>query len=122
MQSIKLAVVGSRDIDDYKLVEREINKIMVSGCNVVEIISGGAKGVDTLAEKYASEHSIKMTPLKPDWSKGLGAGIERNADIINACDVVLAIWDGVSSGTRSSIKLAKLKNKKLIIVRPDLPF
>ena len=105
---MKIAVIGSRSFSDFKLLEK-----VLSTHNITEIISGGARGADSLAEQYAKEHNIKTTVFLPDWNKyGKSAGFRRNSDIIEACDEVIAFWDGVSRGTLDSImKASKLKKR-----------
>ncbi len=111
----KIAVVGSRSFNDYELLSKTLNEF--NNCKIISIISGGAKGADTLAEKYAKENKIPTEILKPDWNRrGIGAGLERNTDIINKADIVVAFWDGESKGTLDSIQKAKKEKKQLRIV------
>lgn len=112
---MKLAIVGSRTFTNYEL----LHKIILANYKIKdigEIISGGAIGSDTLAERFAKQYSIKITVLKPDWKKfGRGAGVIRNRDIINEATHVIAFWDGKSPGTKNSIDIAKKLNKPVII-------
>ncbi len=109
---MKLAVVGSRDFTDYtklKLALDNINQFFL----ITEIISGGAKGADSLAERYAKENNIKLTIYLPDWKRyGRPAGMIRNKEIVSSATSVIAFWDGKSKGTANSISLAE-KSKKL---------
>lgn len=99
---MKVAVVGSRNFSDYALLERELDKIE----NITEIISGGATGADSLAEKYAITHSIPIKVFKPNWEKyGKRAGFLRNSFIIKTANLALAFWNGKSKGTKYSIDL-----------------
>lgn len=112
---MKYAVIGSRSFCDYAVFEKELNKYDIS-----EIISGGAKGTDQLAERYAHANSIPIHIFKPDWQQyGKGAGVIRNKEIINACDAVIAFWDGKSKGTQSSINFARNKGKPVFIFSVD---
>lgn len=72
-----------------------------------EIVSGGARGADSLGERYAKENSIAIKRFTPDWD-GLGkrAGFVRNQDMGNYADTVVAFWDGESSGTKHMIEFA----------------
>lgn len=108
-----LAVVGSRDFNDYELLKKHLDN-----CTTIEsIISGGANGADSLARKYAHEHNICIEEIIPNWDLyGSRAGFIRNKVIIDKCDCCIAFWDGVSSGTNNSIKLAKKNKKPLKIV------
>lgn len=106
------AVVGSRDFDDYDLLKSELSKF-----EITKIISGGAKGADSLAERYAAENNIPTEIYKPDWSIGKHAGIMRNKTIVDNSDRVIAFWDGSSKGTLSSINHAKKNGKPTIIIQ-----
>jgi len=88
----KLAIVGSRDYCDYDNFKIHVDQYITSiGIILEEIVSGGAKGADSLAERYAKEHGIKMVIYEPDWeSYGKKAGIMRNTDIINHATHVIA--------------------------------
>ncbi len=108
---MKYAVIGSRNFNHYAEFERELEKYDIS-----EIVSGGAKGADQFAERYAHEKSIPIEIIKPDWSKyGKAAGVIRNREIIDNCDAVIAFWDGESKGTKSSIDFAEKAGKKVTV-------
>ena len=80
------------------------------------IVSGGAKGADSLGEQYAAENNIPTEIYLPDWDKhGRAAGFIRNTDIIKACDVVMAFWDGESRGTRDSMSKATQLMKEVYV-------
>jgi len=109
---MKIAIVGSRDFELYdKLVEYIKSKIDVSEITVV--VSGGAKGADTLAERFAKENNIPLTVVLPDWKKhGRAAGPLRNKIIVDIADIVFAFWDGKSKGTKSAITHTIKTSKK----------
>lgn len=91
---MKTAVIGSRGIlmenlGDYLPPE------------TTEIVSGGARGVDSCAAEYAQANGILLTVFKPDYARyGRGAPLKRNISIIEYADTVLAFWDGKSKGTK----------------------
>jgi hypothetical protein len=69
-----------------------------------EIVSGGAIGVDTIAERYAFEHDIPVKRFNAKWKElGKKAGIIRDREMVEYADSVVAIWDGTSKGTKFSI-------------------
>lgn len=120
---MKIAIVGSRWYAEYDVIKEYVLKKI--DINEVEcVISGGANGVDRLAEKFAKEFGLKMTVFLPDWNKhGKAAGPIRNKDIVKNADVVFAFWDGQSRGTKSSIELAEKMNKKLFVYKSiNIPF
>ena len=107
---MKLLIAGSRSITDFDLspyIPKE----------VTEIISGGANGIDTLAEIYADKHKISKHIIRPEYQKyGNAAPIKRNHDMVDICDKVLVIWDGKSKGTESTVKYAIKCQKEIILV------
>lgn len=108
---MKFAVVGSRTITDYKIVKNILDEH-----NISTIVSGGAKGIDQLAERYADEKNLEKIIYLAKWNEfGRGAGMVRNAEIIADADEVIAVWDGTSKGTEHSINLAKKMNKPLYL-------
>lgn len=113
---MKVAVVGSRGFSDYKLLSETLDKIKIT-----LIVSGSAKGADTLGEQYAKENNIPTKIFPPDWEKyGKMAGFLRNTDIINEAELVVAFWDNISKGTLDSINKAKKLDKKIIIINYEL--
>jgi len=113
---MKVAVVGSRNFEDYSLVCSVLDEIK----SIDLIISGGAKGADSLAEQYAKDCEIKTEIILPDWKQyGRGAGFVRNRQIVESCDCLVAFWDGKSKGTKNSISLAQKRNIEVKVVRSD---
>lgn len=111
---MNVAVVGSRTFNDYDLLESEILK---SNLDIKCIVSGGAKGADQLAERFAKKYNLDTVILIPEWNKhGKSAGYKKNKDIIDACDLCIAFWDGQSTGTKHTIDLAQEVKKPLIII------
>ena len=113
---MKLAVVGSRGYDDYEGLNKVLSTLMTHH-NISLLISGGAKGADSLAERFAEENGIKTKIIIPDWAKlGKKAGPMRNSDIVKRADLVVAFWDGESKGTLDTIKKTKRANKDIIVI------
>ena len=111
---IKIGVIGSRSFNDYELLKRTLDEYLGK---VWIIVSGGAKGADSLGEKWAIDNNIKTCIYKPDWDTyGKQAGFIRNKDIVEDSDILIAFWDGLSRGTEHSINLAKKMNKEVRIV------
>jgi hypothetical protein len=109
---MKLAIVGSRTFNNYEVVKSALKDLTIS-----EIVSGGAKGADSLAEQFAQENKIPIKVFKPDWEKyGRSAGMIRNKSIVDYADKVIAFWDGISKGTENSIGLARKQGKLLSVI------
>lgn len=115
---MNIAIIGSRNFTDFELLSSTIlNYLFENKLTVTSVVSGGAKGADSLAEKFALENYLKMTVFKPDWKQfGKRAGFIRNTLIIENCDIVFAFWDGKSNGTKDSIDKAEKLGKKVIII------
>ena len=106
---MKLAIIGSRG-----LWVDNLGDYLPPG--VTEIVSGGAKGIDTCARQYAQEHGLKLTEFLPDYRRyGRGAPLRRNLEIIAYADQVLAFWDGNSSGTKHVIDECNKQKKKVTV-------
>lgn len=110
---MRVAIVGSRNL----LVD--IEKYIPE--NITELVSGGAKGIDTLAEQWADRNKFPKLIIKPDYNRyGRSAPIQRNRTIVEAAEFVLAIWDGKSRGTKFTIDYAKECGipVKVVIINP----
>ena len=110
---MKVAVVGSRTLEHV-----DIAKYIPAGITV--LLSGGARGVDTLAERYADAHGIPKMILRPDYGLyGKSAPLVRDRMLVELCDRVVAVWDGVSPGTSYTLRYAKSRGvpTELYVVR-----
>lgn len=114
---MKVAIVGSRDFNDYEYLEACMESIFFHEANSIDwIISGSARGADRLGEKYAWMHSIPLKVFPAMWDEyGKKAGYLRNIDIVDAADIICAFWDGESKGTKHTIDIAKKKGKTVHI-------
>ena len=97
---MRVAIIGSREIDN--IGEQDVIKYIPKGCS--EIVSGGAIGIDTVAESVANMLNLPTKIIKPDYHKfGKSAPIKRNREIIDYSDYVLAFWNFKSKGTSNVI-------------------
>lgn len=112
---MRLGIVGSRTFSDYwKLREKLLETFDTN--KITTIVSGGAAGVDTLAEKFAKEFNIPKLIFLPDWkNQGKKAGFLRNIDIVESSDCLAIFWDMKSKGTEHSMKLAIKENKPYVL-------
>lgn len=110
---MKLAIVGSRGFDIYAYLSKTLE---IYFPDIKQIISGGARGADSLGARYAREHEIPLVEFLPDWDRyGKSAGFKRNEQIVDESTALAAYWDGQSHGTKHSINLARNLQKPVII-------
>jgi len=107
---MRIAIIGSRDFNDFYAMKWFITSMIQVNRNDI-IISGGAEGADTLAEKFAELYHLKTQIYYADWNKyGKQAGPMRNHDIIANADICFAFKTHEDSkGTNHSIQLANDK-------------
>ena len=111
---MKLLIAGSRSITDFDLSPHV-------PADVDLIITGGAKGVDTIAEQYARQRGIPTLTVKPAYEKyGRAAPLRRDEEMVDMADAVLVIWDGVSRGSRHTAEYARRKGKPVTVVSVEV--
>jgi len=112
---MNIAIVGSRSIQGmplkhFQIINKTILNHIGDNLSLVDcIISGGAAGVDQIAEHFAKEHQIReFRVYLPQWNKyGKKAGFLRNKLIVENADTVLIFWDGESKGTQHDIQICE---------------
>lgn len=114
---MKIAIVGTRNLTSYS---RFLGRLMHNCPQITEateIVSGGAKGTDTLAERYAFNNKLPIKIFLPDYSRyGKAAPLMRNTEIVDYADQVVAFVDPTSRGTWDSINKAREAHKPLTII------
>lgn len=114
---MNLGIVGGRDYTNYQNFKKIVDDYIKNNGKISKIISGGAKGVDSMAEIYAKDNNIPIEIYKPNWKLGKSAGIQRNTDIVNNCTHLLALPTEKSVGTYDSIRKANIKKISITIVK-----
>jgi predicted Rossmann fold nucleotide-binding protein DprA/Smf involved in DNA uptake len=116
---MRLIIAGGRDFDDYDLLCDKVSKFIGTEQNVT-IISGLARGADTLGCNYALENGYPIEGFAAEWAKyGRGAGLKRNKLMAKSADSLIAFWDGKSRGTMHMIDFAYEKGLKVEVVHYD---
>lgn len=116
-------VIGSRTWKSEAVVFRTLDAGLAKG-KIAKIVSGGAKGADSIAEKWARTRKVpcEVFNILADDVKAKGrraAPHVRNQRIVDACDILLAFWDGESTGTKSTIQKAFAAGKSVFAVYAD---
>lgn len=121
---MNLAIFGSRTIpeSDQPLILDILKKSSLVR-SLGGIVSGGARGADTIAEGIADDLGLIRYIYHAEWDKyGKRAGMIRNSDIAETADIGLAIVDKPivqSIGTYDTYKKMLALGKKVIVVRKE---
>lgn len=116
---MRTAIVGSRGFEDYPYMVECLDNHPVP---ITKIISGGAKGADKLAEKYAQERGIPVETYLPDYGHyGKTAPLKRNIQIVEASEQLIAFWDGKSRGTSFTINEARKRDIAVFVMYETQP-
>lgn len=130
---MNLGIVGSRSFTDYFYFKKVILEHIIID-DIDNIVSGGAKGADSLADKFCKEflnkdpivfeadwYNLDVKNVKVKYNKygeayNVLAGFNRNEKIVEYSDRLIAFWDGNSPGTANTIKLCEILKKPYIII------
>lgn len=112
---MRMLVCGGRDFGDFSYLEHTLNKCR-TWWNITTVITGGAKGADTLAERWAMRNQLELIVCLADWTKyGKAAGMIRNKEMLqHAPDVVVAFPGG--AGTENMIRISRQAGVPVFIV------
>lgn len=122
----KVIIAGSRSFDDYALLKRHCDLILVN-YDDIEIVSGKQRttdsktqyryGADYWGERYALDKEYPVQPFYADWKKyGKAAGPRRNKQMAQYADMCIIFWDGKSRGSQSMMSEAAGAGIKLIVI------
>lgn len=104
---LKIIIAGSRDFNNYNLLKQKLN-FYIGEHKDIEIISGTARGTDSLGERYAIEKGFSLQRFPANWQKyGKRAGYLRNEEMAKYASHAIIFWDGKSKGTAHMIELCK---------------
>ena len=120
----RMIVAGSRDFQDYALMCSHLDKITAGIPGRIELISGHAPGADSLGERYAREHKMKVRVFPARWVLyGKAAGVIRNQEMVDFARkkeaIAVFFWNGTSRGTRDAIWRSLKAGIRTKIIRFD---
>lgn len=114
--ALRVAVIGSRGYARLDVVERFVRSLPTG----TVLISGGASGVDQMAERTWAACGGEVFSIPANWTAlGGGAGILRNVLVVGESARLYAFWDGVSPGTANTIALSHRGGSLRWIAGPD---
>ena len=108
---VKVAIVGSRRFSHPERVSEYVKSLPPRA----SIITGSASGVDAAATKAARAKGIpvQVLPASFDELADASRSAARNQRLVDACDVLVAFWDGASKGTRATVDRALDSGKEV---------
>ncbi|MBQ2886036.1 MAG: DUF2493 domain-containing protein [Alphaproteobacteria bacterium] len=113
-EASRVIIAGGRDFDDYEYMSTKLNNLFkdqnVFNNQAIKVISGMAKGADTLGIRYADEHKMTKILFPANWKAYPRiVGFLRNTDMLSIATHLIAFWDGKSNGTKHMIDIAQEK-------------
>jgi hypothetical protein len=112
---VRIAIIGSRGWPFPETVRAVVRRLAEKDSSIV-IVSGGARGVDSVAERAAKAAGLEVVVYEADWDRhGRAAGMLRNTTIVEDADKVLVFWDGSSRGTADTVRKARVAGKPVTV-------
>jgi len=101
---VRVAIVGSRHFADPDRVTDYVKGLPAGS----SIITGSASGVDAAATRAARTRGLPVQVMSASFDEMADASrsAARNQRLVDACDVLVAFWDGASKGTRTTVERA----------------
>lgn len=117
----RIIIAGGRDFYDFRRMEKWFLHFFEDiDSRDIEIVSGGARGADSLATDLAAAYFLSLHVFPADWeAHGKAAGHIRNRQMAEYATDLLAFWDGESRGTKNMIETAKKLGLGIHVVRYD---
>jgi hypothetical protein len=121
---MKVIIAGSRNIpagrDEFVMATIRMLSAANENYRITEVVSGGARGADTLGEQYARKNGIPIRRFVAYWDVfGKSAGPKRNIEMADYADSLIAFWDGTSKGTKHMISCMQERKKPVATIMFD---
>lgn len=112
---MRTIIAGTRDGCQYGHLVEALKKC---GWVPTTVISGCARGADSIGEAWAIKHQVPVEKFPADWERfGQRAGYLRNLQMACRAQALIALWDGKSKGTEHMIDIALEKGIKVYVHR-----
>lgn len=124
MTDYRVIIAGSRSFNDYALLREHCLSVLQEKMKThrVIIVSGHARGADSLGERFANEFCLPFELHPAKWRLlGKAAGMVRNAEMAKCSDALIAFWDGESRGTRHMINFARKRGLAISVIDLNQP-
>lgn len=116
---MRIIIAGGRDFTDYPLLREKCDRILshASQSQKIIVVSGTARGADSLGERYAREREYRIEQYPADWkTHGKSAGYIRNCQMAKVGNALIAFWDGQSRGTKNMIEIAQQNGLQVHVI------
>jgi len=110
----RVGIVGSRHYPDLDRVASYVRELP----RAASLVTGSASGVDATAARTARERGLPVKVLAASFEEARDDEVaaSRNQRLVGAVDVLVAFWDGASSGTRRTIERALDSGKEVHVL------
>ena len=110
---MKVAILGSRSINNTEFIEKKIEK---SPFSITQIFTSSCDGVCKIARTYGKKKNIEVSVFHPDWETfGRRAAIVRNKNLLHCAEAALIFWDEISKGTKQEIDYSNKINLPFLL-------
>lgn len=114
----RVVVAGSREFNDFERLCADLDYLLSRRLPDVEIISGCARGADTLGERYAAMRGLPCRRFPADWARfGRAAGPLRNAAMAAVADAAVVYWRPGSRGSADMVRAAQARGLRVVVRR-----
>lgn len=112
---VKIVIAGSRSIKNFDKIEKILNSLdFLKNIDDIEIVHGGAVGVDTCGKMYAEKYNIRHKIFYPNYNVyGKRAPLVRNEEMADYGDILVVFHDGISTGTKNMMSHMEKRNKEI---------
>ena len=116
---MRTIIAGGRNISELTDICEAVNRCGF-GNDISEVVSGTAPGADRLGEMWANTYGVPIKRFPAEWNgNGKAAGIIRNCEMAAYAEALIAIWDGISPGTRHMISEARRRGLRVFVYRVE---
>ena len=116
---MRVAIVGSRHFPDPDRVEAFVESLPAG----TRLVTGSASGVDASATRAARRRGLAVQVVAAGFEEARdpSAGEARNQRLVDGCDLLVAFWDGASTGTRATVNRALDSGREVqvFVSRPE---
>jgi len=115
---LRIIIAGGREFNDYAKLKHTMDHLCQKrDPSEIEVVSGGARGADTLGERWARERGTALKLFPAQWDTlGKSAGYRRNEEMAQYATHLVAFWDRKSRGTAHMIGIARRNGLRVVVV------